>query len=888
MNKILVVFLFSAIAVSAQYTDSYEPNNDFSSAYLISAGDSAVKNAVVFGLAPLDASVDTDYYKITLDSGKVFTFSPIFTEAQCQDTTTPALKIGLYDSNKLLLNTAYVYKCQSSFNCFLKKSGTYYLMITNDKIGQEILQYSLSIQQQDLKDLISIVSPNGGETFSAGQMVEINSLANPLLGSFKMHYSIDNGVSWRVAWMEPTPSPSEYIRTEVTRYFWKVPHLTHGTDRALFKVIPNSIKTNDISIFQYGTEPITNIYDISNGTFTILASASDVYEPNDNFLSAREISLGDSVVKNAIVTKSILNPDSSGFDSSLTDVDIFKVYLTAGKVVTISDVSFGFWNENIFRDMVMGPVTIRLYDVSKNEIAANLKSLTCKISQSGFYYCEISSDNRLITGTIIGDDYWNEYTLSIHECDPITIISPNGGENYQTGQKVIVSWLADSLLGDLLTTYSLNNGTSWREIDCYKSGDGSYWTIMPSLSERTDKALFKVSTRETGLFDISNETFTIQAAPMDAYEPNNDISSAYPVAVGDSVVKNASTCRYADLNDSLDYDYYKVNLTAGSLVEIRMGFSGTQDIYPLPAIKLLFGNYSDFSAIPGSKTDYSHYNSNASYEITESGVYYIKVYAQYGSWEKYGLSINSTPTLISETSWIDSTQYDWLSGVYKSTLITDSTKLTIDFTLNKSYFTNRVTTFVLTPQGLAPLPDEKAKVKSIAIFHSYRDNGIISTDITIPYKPSDLSGYPEKALAVVCRTDSTNGLWIPVPSMIDTIKHLITLHTKLTHANLFQVYVKSDGSPVSQLVNARASYGIRTYFHSKNHSINVHFSLPGAVKADLRLYDMQGRCVRTGNFAAEMGSSNHQWNPKGLVNGKYILKIRAGSYHSNESLLLIN
>ena len=146
-------------------------------------------------------------------------------------------------------------------------------MITDEKIGQEILQYSLSIQQRDVKDLLTVVSPNGGETFSAGQMVEINWQANPVLGSFKMQYSIDNGVSWRFAWMEPSPSPSTFTSfPEVKRYFWRVPHLKHGTDRALFKVISNS----------------ANTYDISNGTFTILASASDVYEPNDNFLSARE------------------------------------------------------------------------------------------------------------------------------------------------------------------------------------------------------------------------------------------------------------------------------------------------------------------------------------------------------------------------------------------------------------------------------------------------------------------------------------------------------------------------------------------------------------------------------------------------------------------------
>ena len=224
----------------------------------------------------------------------------------------------------------------------------------------------------------------------------------------------------------------------------------------------------------------------------------------------------------------------------------------------------------------------------------------------------------------------------------------------------------------------------------------------------------------------------------------------------------------------------------------------------------------------------------------------------------------------------------------KSTLIADSTKLTIDFSLNKQNFTCQATTFILTPQGLAPLPDEKAKVKGVAIFLSFSESSIITTDITIPYKPSDLNGYSEKALTAVCWIDSTNGPWEPVPSTIDTIKHQITLHTKLTHVNLFQVYIKSDTSLASQFVNTRPSFGIQASFLSQNHCINVHFSLPNAAMAELRLYNIQGKCLRTGSFAAGMGSSNHQWNLKGIANGKYILKISAGSYHSKGPFLLMN
>ena len=133
-------------------------------------------------------------------------------------------------------------------------------------------------------------------------------------------------------------------------------------------------------------------------------------------------------------------------------------------MVTISDVSPNSLKENLFEDMKMGPVTIRLYDASKNQIRADFISLTCKISQSGFYYCQISSEYEFSSEVVVGVDCWNEYTLSIHQCDPITLISPNGGEDYQAGQKITVSVKADSLLGELSYYYSINNGLSWREL----------------------------------------------------------------------------------------------------------------------------------------------------------------------------------------------------------------------------------------------------------------------------------------------------------------------------------------------------------------------------------------------------------------------------------------
>ncbi len=717
-----------------------------------------------------------------------------------------------------------------------------------------------------------LISPNGGETFGAEQMVRVQWQVDTTLFKYYtpseigIRYSIDSGKSWRDAWYEADHSSS-------MSHLWRVPHLKHGTDRALIRVSCRNIDESPSAV--------------SNGTFTILASPNDAYEPNDDFASAKVISVGDSVVRNAIVMKSYARNDSTGIDTALTDVDFFKVSLTAGKVATISAVDQNYWDENDYEDMLMGPVFIRLFDASKNQVGMNFVSLSCHISQSGVYYCEISS--------MEGSDYWNRYGLSIRQTDPIAVISPNGGESFQTGQKVTIRWTADSLLGPFSFYYSIDNGSSWKLYSTPNAGSNSYpWTV-PALKTRTDRASVKVesfeATADPRLFDVSNGTFTIQAAPSDAYEPNDAMSSAYAIALGDSVVKNASTCFYEDLygdttgvnGPSADPDYFKVNLTAGSLVRIRDWASDSEGLGRIPEMDL-FDASQRLIPIFGSIS----YDSRC-YNINQTGIYYIKVWPAFGDWEKYGLSIKSIATLLTQTSMLDTNamQFDSNYHVYRSQLIADTTKLNIDFMLYKKYQLP-ITTMVLAPKDCAPLPDEKAKVKAILIIFDLSQYQQMGADIAIPYKPSDLNGYPDKALAVACQDYRTSDLWDSASSSIDTVKHQIVVHMAYLRFHFFQVYVKSDTTLASGFLKVSPAFGIKTNFLSQKQSIVAHLSLPKAVNADLRLYNVQGKCVRKSIFAAGAGSSTLLWNLGGLGSGKYFLTTKAGNYQTKEAILIMN
>jgi hypothetical protein len=189
---------------------------------------------------------------------------------------------------------------------------------------------------------------------------------------------------------------------------------------------------------------------------------------------------------------------------------------------------------------------IRLYDPSKNQIAMAFNySLTHNITQSGDYYIEIS----LLKGT----EFWTVYSMVVNQYDQVTILSPNGGESFKPGQEITIHWAGNTLDDCIGYAYSLNNGLSWKYIENGSRIDNHtcLWTIPP-VKTSNNQALIKVEIDEwpfVHMSDVSDRPFTIEAAPLDAYEPNNTKDSAHPISVGDSVVRNAFTYCYSDIYD---------------------------------------------------------------------------------------------------------------------------------------------------------------------------------------------------------------------------------------------------------------------------------------------------------------------------------------------------
>lgn len=103
--------------------------------------------------------------------------------------------------------------------------------------------------------------------------------------------------------------------------------------------------------------------------------------------------------------------------------------------------------------------------------------------------------------------------------DTITVMMPNGGENYFVGLYYPVHWEWTGNFGFVRIDYSTDNGTSWSAVSSNYNNSGRYaWNVdnTPSTS-----ALVRVANYDdANLYDISNATFTIARPVINITRPN--------------------------------------------------------------------------------------------------------------------------------------------------------------------------------------------------------------------------------------------------------------------------------------------------------------------------------------------------------------------------------
>jgi hypothetical protein len=77
-------------------------------------------------------------------------------------------------------------------------------------------------------------------------------------------------------------------------------------------------------------------------------------------------------------------------------------------------------------------------------------------------------------------------------------------------------------------------------------------------------------------------------------------------------------------------------------------------------------------------------------------------------------------------------------------------------------------------------------------------------------------------------------------------------------------------------------------FLGRPSSLLIHLSLPVSEPIEMRLFNLQGKCVRKHRALTEPRTVTHAWNLGSIADGKYVLNIQTGRYRMEKSVLILN
>jgi len=108
----------------------------------------------------------------------------------------------------------------------------------------------------------------------------------------------------------------------------------------------------------------------------------------------------------------------------------------------------------------------------------------------------------------------SDAVFSIVEPASLTILSPNGGEAWETGSTHNITWTDSGSVGNVKIEYSLDNGSSWSTIESSTANDYSYtWVIPDNPGLVSDRCLVRITDIDNYPTDTSSSVFSIVLPP---------------------------------------------------------------------------------------------------------------------------------------------------------------------------------------------------------------------------------------------------------------------------------------------------------------------------------------------------------------------------------------
>ncbi len=369
----------------------------------------------------------------------------------------------------------------------------------------------LTITESDQSEMIKITAPNGGEQFQAGNTHEITWLSHHTSGLVNVEFSTDGGATWNLI---ATDEPDD------GSFSWLVPHAPSQNCR--------------IRITDSDGSP----YDISDNPFTILPIMHVLtIAVNPAETGTTDPPAGQhSFAKGTMVTLIATSAEGYEFVNWSGDVsdptnDTTTILIDADKIVTAnfqdSTTYLIVASPNGGEDWEVGSV----HDIvwSSNKTSGSVKiEFSADSAATWSVIADSTEDDGAFTWTIPNvvstqclvrvsdvdgapeDVSDTLFTLSLPPS--ITVLSPNGGEDWEVGSVQQITWTSNKTTGMVKIEFSADSAATWNEIVASTEDDGLFeWTIPNSPSTR---CLVRVSDVDGEPIDVSDALFIISQVPF--------------------------------------------------------------------------------------------------------------------------------------------------------------------------------------------------------------------------------------------------------------------------------------------------------------------------------------------------------------------------------------
>jgi len=424
---------------------------------------------------------------------------------------------------------------------------------------------------------ITITSPNGGNSFTAGQNVSL-TWNDTISGGVYIY--LYKGGKYNRTIASNTASDGQHT--------WKIPDDVAGGDDYQVRIVNNGSTISDYSDRNFTINPKPAITITSpNGGNRLTAGQNVSLTWSDNIAGNVYIYLYKGGKYNRTIVNNTASdgqytwkvPDdiASGSDyqlkivnngSTISDYSNSNFTISPKAAITISSPNGGgtitggstvpiFWNDTISEN-----VNIYLYKGSSYQrtIASNTASdsrydwkVPDNLASGSDYKIRIVSVN----GTV--DDY-SDRTFSIAAQPNITVTSPNGNNTLTADKPVTLTW-NDNISSNV--KIELYRGSQYnRTISTSTASDGSFNWIVPEAIAAGNNYRLKITALDNSYSDYSNGYFTINAKSV----------ASPPTSNGAIARHGLTSSQYQAAFDTYVAQGYRLVDVSGSSV-------GTQDRY---------------------------------------------------------------------------------------------------------------------------------------------------------------------------------------------------------------------------------------------------------------------------------------------------------------------